>query len=681
MTPQNFLPHPGNPARDCRLSDQGKSRPDFMNSGIPFPGAGVRLSKWLEEVPLCQELTGKTNPRFDAKALGLAEVRAMMETQAPIKIPVEYVNTNGNGSSGEDGGETNSGGFRRMAMSGVFALYSLNRAAEAYSKSQNTYDDENLDQQFAHQHEYLESSQQGISGYANKFFANGGSAAERAMESALPGSEAIRNTMEYFNGGPIESLKDQEADLNRAHYDYEYQKKQTALENRRTDLKDEADQQDEIADLRGTDKAKQEIENEFAATRKNRERNPQYFNPDGTLTKDAQRLKDDRLAPIEYEEQLRSGEDSDRAALARAEASGDSKGTRVAEYNMRLEDARRAAFNESALEGARFNTELAPEMLTKFKRSENLRAFDDAAEQRYQQAVAGDRAAQRKAQTQHDPEAEARAANQAIDDRIKLLRDEAANEAKYGDAEKAKKLATEASAAATEGATEKEKNLMEAREAATLKMIQQASELRNLDFEGRETSLRAHGMSYTADKEAADNKWETAKDQLKARLARREITQAQYNTGLVAAGNALDADLDAIEQHRDKELRGVATHTAEYQWNAANRPRMAELTGIESEIAEQLLQHKDDPEYQRFIRDEGAAQLTAFAHPNQKSQWYDSAADYAKSLNTSYLNRDHEASREALEAAKIMKEAGGDIKQMVNKLLDGPPLHIVKNGY
>lgn len=72
MTPQNFLPHPGNPARDCRLSGQGKSRPDFMNSRIPFPGAGVRLSKWPEEVPLCQELAGKTNPRFDAKALGLA---------------------------------------------------------------------------------------------------------------------------------------------------------------------------------------------------------------------------------------------------------------------------------------------------------------------------------------------------------------------------------------------------------------------------------------------------------------------------------------------------------------------------------------------------------------------------------------------------------------------------------
>jgi hypothetical protein len=253
---------------------------------------------------------------------------------------------------------------------------------------------------------------------------------------------------------------------------------------------------------------------------------------------------------------------------------------------------------------------------------------------------------------------------------VQKLRDAANNEI---DQDKQKQLSIQATAAAREGEAEKAMNIARAKEAETNKEIEYERRLRDERYSARETYERAHGEGYTAQKDEIERRYQDRMEEIKENkehYSSNQQDQLRKDTGADRA-----ADLDSLKENRQRELRGIGEQTSEYEWQSANRPRMADLSHIASDIDEQLRQHKDDPEMQWELRQEGAAQLTAFAHPESKSEWYSSAGDYAKSLQTGVLNQDGDASKQALEAAKELKEGVKDWRHLMENAQGIAVLH------
>lgn len=352
----------------------------------------------------------------------------------------------------------------------------------------------------------------------------------------------------------------------------------------------------------------------------------------------AQRIYDAQIAVLNQQEQVATNQMFSEGTSAEMRVAGDFAGARRNDFDRKIEQRYEELKKTNPAMAEQFKNIVAPSLQKEFDADEKMGRARYANEDRYIEAEGLFRSTEITASMNHDPMSEAQAKNAEIDNNVQKLKDAAATEI---DLEKQKQLSIQATAAERAGAAEKARNLADAQR-----------ELRDREYDVMETRERAHGMSYIA-----------SQHDIQRRLLDKSITPEQAS-----------AEMDAIEQDRNKELRGFNWRASEYRWEGRNRPRMAELERDESGIDEELRAHQDDPAMRAAIMNEGAAQLRAFAHPHQDSQWFDSASSYARALQTDVLNQDHQANQKALEAATKMEEAAN---KFIHAIDSGPSLVVV----
>ncbi|HEY1687177.1 MAG TPA: hypothetical protein VGG19_20625 [Tepidisphaeraceae bacterium] len=395
--------------------------------------------------------------------------------------------------------------------------------------------------------------------------------------------------------------------------------------------------------------------------------NAKNFDKHGNLLPEAVTARDAAMHALDAREDHarddlnnRAGHDADETQLMRDELSGDSAAERKDKFRLLYRQEHDAAYAKSKAEGEAFDKTIGPLMQSQFPQDEKHRTIGLASEAQYTKSIGIAREHEYEAEQARDPQAEAKARNEAIDANVQKLKDAAANEI---DKEKQKLLVIEASAAASDAYTEKLKNNADALREVADRTYEFNHQLADLKFSTQEKQLRSDDKNYDADKKEIEHGYEQRNLEYKRQLDDKKISQSDYDRAIKESYDDREADYNLLDHGRQKQFRNIQEKTYEYQWESQNRPRMAELSRIESELGEQLRDATGDPEKERYLRQEGAAQLEAFAHPRQTSQWYSSAGDYAHALQTGVLNQDGQANHLALEVVKELKDAGIAWKQ------------------
>jgi hypothetical protein len=606
-------------------------------------------------------------------------VRETMAAQPPIEIPVKMVNQGGDGSPG--GGDGGAGGGESVAAAaGMMAGTSLRKLFIELEVIRAGFDLAEAGGEMAKGWAFNRATP-----HNEQEFEQYGHGAEQSRKDTLKDVEKIpiigsvmaegADQLNRLGGATKNFLKGKGFESD-AGYTERMEGDSKAIEEHTKKIHEEAEARAKIVEGLNKDTERYSLEAKNDNTKGAFDRtintidsqrmdvmeeyryagpmaaNAKNFDAHGHLLPEAVRARDAVMGELDARENkarddvnYQLGDEAARNLIAQDELSGDSAKGRKDAFNYRIGKERDAAYKRSHDEGDYFDKHTAITEQQEFAQNEQHRNRGMADESRYTVAESRARVDEIRGSMNHDPVAEAQAKNQAIDANVRKLQDAANNEI---DLEKKKQLEIRATSALREADAEKAKNIADANR-----------ELYDRATSATETRDRAHGGDYDADKL-----------EIQRRFNDHEISTDQR-----------DAELDSIEQRRQKEFRGMRAETAEYEYRTTNRPKYAELTAIEDEIGEQRRKYAKDPEMLEYINQRGAAQLTAFAHPESRSQWYSSAADYAKSLNTGVLNQDQNASKEALKAAKILKEGGTKFEQLVDKLLDGPGLHIIRSGY
>jgi hypothetical protein len=151
---------------------------------------------------------------------------------------------------------------------------------------------------------------------------------------------------------------------------------------------------------------------------------------------------------------------------------------------------------------------------------------------------------------------------------------------------------------------------------------------------------------------------------------RSQILSAEDAASSQKALNAAEHRKDVEEQttHRQIALGRVNLATKVLNLRASGHGEAASELEIEGSTLGQLAGMRHDPRMSAAVARQGAAQLRAFAHPEDHAQIFNSVGDFASKMQTSLLDGDPDAKRRAEETAKKWDATADKWDAIANKL-------------